>query len=250
MLSFLKLTFMDTKASRDSFSMSSSGTASPPVYSPLHAKEETDSVEGLDMLPIHRHQSPRRRKLFKFGKAFFSIIMVAFIVLTFALSFHAVDTLGKLGVLINRKVKPPSHGQRSYKYPCGRTAQEAQAAGCIFDVMSMAWQSPECLDSDLHDEFMDLGPWKFYSDASATTELSYEQVSQKGQISWTDRRYFVIHCIYGWKAMHRAWQRGWRMDSNLADFEHTELCSRVFHNTSIPMDAMTTRIHVDFPSCN
>src|SRR5690349_19048642 len=111
MLSFLRLPFMDTKSSRASLAMSSSGTASPPVYSPLRAKEETDSVEGLEMLPIHRHQTPRRRKLLKFGKAFFSIIMVGFIVLTFALSFHAVDTLGKLGVLINKKVKPPSHGQ-------------------------------------------------------------------------------------------------------------------------------------------
>jgi hypothetical protein len=111
-------------------------------------------------------------------------------------------------------------------------------------------QSPECFDEDLHEEFMDLGPWDFYSDPSATQKLSYDQVSQKGQISWTDRRYFVIHCVYGWKAMHRAWQRGWRMDANLASMAHTELCSRVLENTSVPLDAMTTRIHVDFPSCN
>lgn len=158
-------------------------------------------MDGMDMLPHHRQTSPRRRKLFTFTKAFLIFSTFAFIVLTFALSFHAVDTLGKLGTLIKTQVKPPSHGQRSYKYPCGDNDSEAREAGCIFDVMSMAWQSPECFDPDLHDEFMALGPWTFYADQEGMQMLSYDEVAVKGQISWTDRRYFVIHCIYGWKAM-------------------------------------------------
>ncbi|TID16016.1 Major facilitator superfamily transporter [Venturia nashicola] len=226
----------------------SSTSSSPPSYAPLHGKEDRDSIDGLDMLPLHRTYSPRRSNAIKAAKIFSALILVAFIVLTFALSFHTVDLLGKIGHLI-KEPKPASH-QRSYKYPCGQTAAEAKEKGCIFDIMSMAWQSPECFDEDLNAEFMDLGPWKFYSDETATHELSYEQVSQKGQISWAERRYFVTHCIYGWKAMHRAWQRAWRMDSNLASMAHTELCSRVLGNTSVPLNAMTTKIHVDFPSCN
>jgi hypothetical protein len=233
------------KQSCDSLSMSS--PSSPPEYAPLRNKD-MDSVDGLDMLPLHRIKRKRGR-VFGIFKLLGAMVILAFIVLTFALSFHAVDLLGKIGHLI-KEIKPSASHQRSYKYPCGETAAEAKAKGCIFDVMSMTWQSPECYDPDLAMEFADLGPWEFYTDSSGAEKMSLEQISREGQISWTTRRYFVQHCIFGWKAMHRAWQRGWRMDSNLASIEHTELCSRVFANTSIPLDALTTRIHVDFPSCN
>lgn len=116
----------------------SSGSSSPPSYEPLHGKEDRDSIDGLDMLPLHRaRSSPRRSNAIKAVKIISALILVAFIVLTFALSFHAVDLLGKIGHLINEP-KPASH-QRSYKYPCGQSAAEAKEKGCIFDIMSMAW---------------------------------------------------------------------------------------------------------------
>jgi hypothetical protein len=240
---------METK--RDSLSMSGS-TSSPAEYAPLHNKD-TDSLDGLEMLPM-RQKSSRRRRAATLIKITSALVLIGFIVLTFGLSFHAVELLGKIGHMVKEgneaAAAPVFHGQRSYKYPCGQTASEAIEKGCIFDIMSMAWQSPECYDPDLAEEFADLGPWTFYSSPDGRQILPYEQVSQTGQISWTTRRYFMQHCIFGWKAMHRAWQRGWRMDSNLASIEHTELCSRVLQNTSIPLDQITTRIHVDFPSCN
>jgi hypothetical protein len=129
---------MDTKdiTSTDSLTMSS-GSSSPPSYEPLRTKEERDSIDGLDMLPLHRARTPRRRTTAKAAKVIGGLVLVAFIVLTFALSFHAVGLLGKIGQLINEP-KPASH-QRSYKYPCGQTAAEAKEKGCIFDIMSMAW---------------------------------------------------------------------------------------------------------------
>jgi hypothetical protein len=229
--------------------------SSPPGYEPLRVKdiESSNSVdEGFDMLPLRHHnpRSTRRRKLVFTLKLLGSLLLISFIVLTFALSFHAVDLLGKIGALV-KQPKPASH-QRSFKYPCGETAAEAQAKGCVFDIMTMAWQSPECHDPDLYEEFMMQHPWEteFYADAQGTIPLSVEQISQEGQVSWTTRRYFVYHCVFAYKGLHRAWQRGWRIDSNSASSEHTEVCARVMRNTSIPMDALTTRIHVDFPSCN
>ncbi|KAE9975512.1 hypothetical protein BLS_002566 [Venturia inaequalis] len=171
------------------------GSSTPPSYAPLHNKEDGDSIDGLDMLPLHRSRNPRRENALRAAKVISALVLVAFIVLTFALSFHAVDLLGKIGHLINEP-KPASH-QRSYKYPCGQTATEAKEKGCIFDIMSMAWQSPECFDEDLHEEFMDLGPWKFYSDETATHELTYEQVSQRGQISWAERRFSILQLDMG-----------------------------------------------------
>jgi len=236
---------MESKRSTDSLSMSS--PSSPPEYAPLRTKD-TDSVDGLDMLPFF-HSKPKRRKLLGVFKLLSIITVLAFIVLTFALSFHAVDLLGQLGQKVNAiKLKPSQ--QRSYKYPCGTTAAEARAKGCIFDVMSMAWQSPECYDPDLAEDFAALGEWTFWTEPEGGRRMSLDEVSREGQVSWTTREYLVQHCIFGWRAMHRAWQRGWRMDANLASIAHTDLCAHVFANTSVPLEKVTTRIHVDFPSCN
>jgi hypothetical protein len=239
------------EAKCDSLTMTDSSN-SPAEYTPLHNKD-AESLDGLDMIPMTR-QNHRRRRSVTLLRMLSAFVLVGFIVLTFGLSFHAVELLGKIGHMVKEgneaATAPVSHGQRSYKYPCGQTAAEALEKGCIFDIMSMAWQSPECYDPDLAEEFADLGPWIFYSSQDGRQILPYKQVSQTGQISWTTRRYFVQHCVYGWKAMHRAWQRGWRMDSNLASIEHTELCARVLQNTSVPLEEITTRIHVDFPSCN
>jgi hypothetical protein len=233
---------------KDSFSMASP-SGSPPGYEPLRSKDaEAESVDGHDMLPLSHHPRRRRRNLSTVLKVLSALILSAFVILTFALSFHAVELLGKIGALVKHP-KPTSH-YRSYKFPCGETSAEAQAKGCVFDVMTMAWQSPECFDEDLNEEFMAQGPWDFYADQTGAMKLSYEQVAQKGQVSWTTRRYFVLHCVYAYKGLHRVWQRGWRLDSNSASAEHTEVCARVLANASMDLDALTTRIHVDFPSCN
>src|ERR1700712_3744282 len=164
---------MESKKSSDSLSMSN--PSSPPEYEPLRGKD-SDSVDGLDMLPLHRSAASRRhRRYITLAKLLSGVVLVAFIVLPFALSFHTVELLGKIGALV--KTPKPSAGQRSYKFPCGNTASEAAAKGCIFDIMSMAWQSPECYDEDLAAEFADLGPWEFYSDPQQSQLLSYAQVS-------------------------------------------------------------------------
>lgn len=138
LLSFLHF-FMNTRetTSRGSSLKMSSGSSSPPSYEPIHGKEERDSIDGLDMLPLPRARTTRRGSPIKAAMIISALVLVAFIILTFALSFHAVDLLGKIGHLINEP-KPASH-QRSYKYPCGQTATEAKEKGCIFDIMSMAW---------------------------------------------------------------------------------------------------------------
>ncbi|KAF2404540.1 hypothetical protein EJ06DRAFT_469889 [Trichodelitschia bisporula] len=200
-------------------------------------------------LPLPRRSSRTRRVVFGI-KILGILTFLTTIGLIFGLTFHTVDLLGQIGAKVN-SLKPSPRAQRSFKHPCGLTATSARAAGCVFDVMSMAWQAQECFDADLHESFMLEGPWEFYSSPDPSgRRMTEEEISEAGVVSWTTRRYFVTHCVYGWKAMHRAWQRGWRMDANLASIEHTELCSRVFMNTSVPLEMVTTRLHVDFPSCN
>ena len=35
------------------------------------------------------------------------------------------------------------------KRPCGHSAEEAKAAGCVFDIMNVAWMPWECYDQKL-----------------------------------------------------------------------------------------------------
>lgn len=129
--------FRTSKNTPTKTSTMSAGSSSPPSYEPLRSKEESDSIDGLDMLPLHRARTPRRGNAIKAIKVVSALALVSFIILTFALSFHAVELLGKIGHLINEP--KPASVQRSYKYPCGQTAAEAKEKGCIFDIMSMAW---------------------------------------------------------------------------------------------------------------
>lgn len=141
---------------------------------------------------------------------------------------------------------------------CGNSPSEAKAAGCVFDLMTMAWLPMECYDSELTAQFMEEGPWTFYLSNSTRPEAlpeereqipSLEAISKTTELMWTDRRFHIYHCIYGWKMMHRAIERGWKMESSLATYHHTEHCSDTLANTTVPMEAVITRVDLSYPAC-
>ncbi|XPS73895.1 hypothetical protein M3J09_006027 [Ascochyta lentis] len=142
--------------------------------------------------------------------------------------------------------------------PCGNSSSEAEAAGCVFDLMTVSWLPLECYDSELTAQFMEEGPWVFYLSNSTRPEAlpeereqipSLEAISKTTELMWTDRRFHVYHCIYGWKMMHRAIERGWKMESSLATYHHTEHCSDTLANTTVPMEAVITRVDISYPAC-
>ncbi|KAL1640936.1 hypothetical protein SLS58_006552 [Diplodia intermedia] len=142
--------------------------------------------------------------------------------------------------------------------PCGSSPAEAEAAGCIFDVMTVSWLPAECYDGELTAQFIEDGPWTFYLSNSTLPEApphereaipSLDAVGRTTELMWTDRRFHVYHCIYGWKMMHRAVERGWKMESSLASYHHTEHCADTLANTTVPMDAVITRVDLSYPAC-
>ncbi|KAL8791652.1 MAG: hypothetical protein Q9195_005735 [Heterodermia aff. obscurata] len=137
--------------------------------------------------------------------------------------------------------------------PCGTTATTALASGCIFNLLTMAWLPPACLDRDLSAEFHEaVGAEPFYYDEAATRRIPDHGALAElplGVKSWTTRRYHVFHCAYGWRMVHRVLERGGRLESGLAGYHHTEHCTDTLMNTSVPLEAVITRVEIDFPDC-
>ncbi|KAH8648273.1 hypothetical protein BGZ60DRAFT_423026, partial [Tricladium varicosporioides] len=48
--------------------------------------------------------------------------------------------------------------------PCGEDVETARANGCIFDLLTMAWLAPDCYDSELSDEFLEVASEPFFYD--------------------------------------------------------------------------------------
>jgi hypothetical protein len=137
--------------------------------------------------------------------------------------------------------------------------------------MNFAWEHPDCYDADLTREFEELGPWNFYHSLRESTEIPEahmlslipdDQVGDHLELMWTVRRYHTMHCIYVAKLLHRAVDRGWKVQGKLASYNHTEHCSLSLSNkdkealiwmeryhTIVPVDAIVTKAAVQFPTC-
>ena len=153
--------------------------------------------------------------------------------------------------------------QKSSGFSCGPTPDDAVAKGCIFDVMTISWQHPDCYDEELSREFEALGPWDFYWSSRPGTEIpephmltpipDYETLGRQTTRVWSSREYHITHCTYAWKMMHRALERGWRMDGLLAAMSHTDHCTHLIMNTTSgegpTMDKIMTKTNIQFPSC-
>jgi hypothetical protein len=59
--------------------------------------------------------------------------------------------------------------------PCGKTAAQAKASGCYFDMVEIAWVPEECYDRELEEELRAIKEWKFYRFLNWTGEMSWEE---------------------------------------------------------------------------
>jgi hypothetical protein len=64
---------------------------------------------------------------------------------------------------------------------CGGTPDEAHRRGCRFDILSFAWQTPECYDHENTEAFRKHnGTWSYFADPEGT-ELRSEEVAMTGE---------------------------------------------------------------------
>jgi len=162
--------------------------------------------------------------------------------------------LSLFGFLWNHgKPLPPGH-LPGFEYTssgellsCGSNFEEAEAAGCIFDIMTFAWTPPACLDeevyTDVTSDLSELAPtrgagtwpwWRFENRTEPLVQSSEVLKSYDGP--WSDTFYHRAHCLYLWRIMHKAAQRviaGQKevyVYSKAAQWEHVVHCNKLLND--------------------
>lgn len=133
---------------------------------------------------------------------------------------------------------------------CGSSPTEAKQRGCKFDILSFAWQTKECHDEDLLNDFINAGSWKFYKEPSSTSTSVPLEVANRGELDlFVDWEYHVWHCTFMWRQMHRAFTVRGYIDSHLDNYAHTKHCQHALLNRSIPMDTVNVIGALKYPQC-
>lgn len=214
-------------------SMTSYLEAWKPKYAPIHEAEgvmydvDTEKEQEQDEI-----QSPKKSLQFSFGLKvmFFSGV----ILLLFFIWIIVVLT---------------SKQQHTVWASCGDTAEEARARGCTFDVMSFAWQTPECYDAALVEEFIGWETWDFYDWEDDSISVPFHTIMRGEQSAWVSWQYHLVHCTFMWRQMHRAYERGW-IDSHLDKYNHTVHCQDVLlHPLRLNYSEIGAGAPLRFPTC-
>lgn len=190
------------------------------LYNPL-PKNEQDCAN-------HTPQGPTKRK----------IAAIIFAVLLTVLSVTLI-------AILSLRSKHTADAQN-----CGSSPGEALALGCHFDIMSFCWLPTQCYDEALTDDFMQAGPWKWYTDRGGGVEVP-EDVVHTGAYEnlFVSFDYHRHHCAYMWSKLHRAVISGGPIDSYIGDYNHTRHCQRVLLPNNISGDNVETMIRTKYPTC-
>jgi hypothetical protein len=138
--------------------------------------------------------------------------------------------------------------QRPAWESCGSDPATARARGCSFDLISFAWQTPECYDASLVRDFAEWDTWTFYTAERGNVTVTQEVVLQGEQSLWVTWHYHLVHCTFMWRQMHRAYERGW-IDGHLHAYNHTLHCQKVLLRTDVRHDEVFTMGNVIYPVC-
>lgn len=107
---------------------------------------------------------------------------------------------------------------------CGNTPEEAQALGCVWDLMSFGWIHPRCYKPDESQMWLEkYGPWKWYYDLNATQEIAPEDLTTTRRV-YTEQGYHVVHCLYIFKLLHMAGMSGHIVTDEAIPLAHTQHC--------------------------
>jgi len=159
-----------------------------------------------------------------------------------------------LEVLARQQPTPVDYSWSAVHSSCGTNPAEARARNCSFDILSFAWQTPECYDEPLLSDFLsyDLtdGPtgWTFWTEPNRNVSISRETVMAGEIDAFVTWRYHIVHCTFMWRQMHRAFERGW-IDSHSRNYNHTLHCQNTLLEKDIPDELVTVWGHVIYPVC-
>ncbi|KAL9095472.1 MAG: hypothetical protein Q9165_002343 [Trypethelium subeluteriae] len=97
---------------------------------------------------------------------------------------------------------------------CGEKARDAEANGCIFDIMSFEWTPPACYDEQMLLDTVDpenilapnvAGVFPWYRWANFTEPLDQRaEVLSAFPYVWTNQDWHKGHCLYMWRLLVKA----------------------------------------------
>lgn len=137
---------------------------------------------------------------------------------------------------------------------CGSSPAEAESRGCRFDILSFAWQTPECYDAELMRDFINHDTWQFYThpypNNTGDAEVVDLATALEGQRTlYVDWKYHITHCTFMWRQMHRAYAGRGYVDSHLDSYKHTLHCQAVLLDRNTPFGRVNVVAEVKYPEC-
>jgi hypothetical protein len=159
-----------------------------------------------------------------------------------------------LSAITISQITPLSRGRLSLpqRYDhCGADPNTAQARNCHFDILSLAWQTPECFDEETSEAFRrHNGTWTYFSDLKGTPKSEAEAMSGR-YTTFVTAEFHRVHCTYMWRQLHRAYAKQGHIDEHLESWNHTLHCQLVLLETAgtEAMKEIDTMGRVIYPRC-
>lgn len=180
------------------------------------------------------------------------VILISLLILAFFL-FATLLLDNKSGEVPNAPKTQHKGGSKVLAH-CGTNPEEAQAQGCIWDIMSFGWAHPTCFDKEESDKWYEqYGPWEWYAEKPGNeTEqipLTTEQLPYTPLV-WATQGYHIQHCLYVLKLIHLAGLNSAPVTNEGIEVGHTEHCIKLIGNPKItPYDQVNTRVRLLFVQC-
>jgi hypothetical protein len=150
--------------------------------------------------------------------------------------------------------KPQNEGGSKILAHCGTNPEEAQARGCVWDIMSFGWVHPTCFNQEESDSwYAEYGPWEWYTEKPGNetdaVRLTPEQLPFTPLV-YTTQGYHIQHCLYILKNIHIAAMNSGPVTNEGITLGHTEHCIKLMANPDVqPFEDVVTRVHLLFIQC-
>lgn len=134
-------------------------------------------------------------------------------------------------------------------FECGTTVSEAKVAGCEFDPVTFLSLPERCLDRELAAELLGNTTWTVHADPAATIPKSVEEFAANDTLTFITSYNHLIHCVYGWKRMHRLLLAGKPYPSTMA-YVHTHHYGEIILDAAKrPHNEVRNTALVQIPAC-